>query len=40
MIVKFLCLFLGMFLGMLVTSLAVIAGDADRGDECRRRHGK
>lgn len=41
MIVKLLCLFLGIFLGMLVTSLAVIAGDADRCAECqRRRDGK
>ena len=30
MIAKLICLFVGMFLGMLVTSLAVIAGDADR----------
>ena len=41
MITKMLIFFLGVFIGMVTTALAVTAGDADRCAECqRRRHGK
>ena len=36
MILKFVCFLVGTFVGMLITSLAVIAEDADRCDECMR----